>query len=575
MVGQGFSVRNAVSQRRWRRVQWWLPLYLTVALVVIFLRPPIPILSTRTLAVAWDMWAHHQFLVPHLNGVPYAEKAPLLYWMIDAGWAAFGVSDVWPRVLMVLIGAAQVILAQRLAVRLFPGETCVARYTPWLLVGFAFSFAFGLQVLFDGLLAIWVLAALLCLIPLPGHTAPRWVGLAICAGLGLLTKGPVLFVHVAPVWLLGPWWNRYAREHPSRWYGYGLVALIGAGLILAAWVIPAIAESGTAYAHDLVFRQTSGRMVNAFIHRHAFWWYVPWAIVLLFPFVAWPRVWAGLLACRPPSSPGLRMLLAWLIPAFVVFSAISGKQSYYLLPELPAAAIGMAALVDHLQRTGGRVARSVWLGPWPLAVMSFAVAVFVIALPFMVRAGQVQSHWLRDLASASAPFGVLYLAIGVSLLLPWRAELGRIALAGLLGTAGAYALFELAIVTPAFDMRPAAEVLASAAEHKHAIGNLGFYNSQFQFAARLTKPVVRLYPGRPLQDWAVRHPHGVVIAYPKRLTFDDLHYARLVQPYRGIWMVIWNAPTLAQLQRGASPPKPAATTRLLPTADYWRYADVH
>lgn len=559
------------STERLRALLWWLPLYLAVALIAIFLQPPIPLHSTRALAVAWDMWSHHQFWVPHINGAPYAQKAPLLFWMIHAGWAAFGVNDLWPRVLMVLVGAAQLVLAQALARRLFPERAWVARATPWLLLAFAYGFLYGLQIMYDGLLAVWVLAALLCLAPSPRRDSPRWIGFAICTGLGLLTKGPVMLVHVAPVWLLGPWWSAGAREHRVRWYGFGFAALVGGCILLAAWVIPALHLSGDAYAHNLLFKQTAGRVVDAFIHQRPFWWYLPWALVLSFPFVLWPRMWAGLASLRRPLRPGLRMVLAWLVPAFLIFSAFSGKQSYYLLPELPAAAIVMAAAIANLRAHEGPAARSRWLGTWPLALGACVVAVLLFALPLAANAGRLHNHWLRDFAPVSAPFGVLYLLLAVFVMLPGRGELRRLAAASLIGTAGAWALFALALY-PAFDMRPAAQLLAQAEAHGHAIGNLGLYNGQFEFAGRMTRPIDRLYEGQFLQDWAARHPQGLVIEYPDNLVADDLRYARLVQPYRGTWLVIWDAPILAMLRRGQQPPEPRAPTVLLPAPGYWRYA---
>ncbi|MGH7144099.1 MAG: ArnT family glycosyltransferase, partial [Planctomycetota bacterium] len=559
---------------RLRALAWWLPLYLLVALIAIFLQPPIPLHSTRALAVAWDMWAHHQFLVPHINGAPYAQKAPLLFWMIQAGWAAFGVNDVWPRVLMVLIGAAQLILAQALARRLFPDHAWVARSTPWLLLGLTYGFLYGLQIMYDGLLAVWVLSAMLCLAPDARRTAPNWIGFAISIGLGLLTKGPVMLVHAAPVWLLGPWWCGYARRSRARWYGLGLAAIIGGCIMLAAWVIPAVHASGAAYMHNLVFKQTGGRVVDAFIHQRPFWWYVPWAAILLFPFVLWPRMWAAVVGWRRPLDSGVRMLLCWLVPAFVIFSAFSGKQSYYLVPELPAAAIVMAAAIADLRARDGNAARSAWLGAWLLAIGSFAVAGLLFALPLLARSGKLHSHWLRDFAPVSAPFGVLYLLLGAMMLLPWRGELRRIAAASLIGSAAAWALFGAALY-PAFDMRPAAKLLSTAEEHGHTIGNLGLYDGQFEFMGRMTRPIDRLYEGQFLQNWASSHPRGLVIEYPEHLDADDLRYARLVQPYRGTWMVIWSAPILAALRRGQQPPEPSLPTVLLPAPDYWRYANVH
>ena len=76
-----------------------------VALVSIFLHGPVPLYSTRSLAVAWEMWDRGSWLVPLFNGAPYSHKTPLLPWLIHLGWLVTGVSDVWPRVLMVLLGA--------------------------------------------------------------------------------------------------------------------------------------------------------------------------------------------------------------------------------------------------------------------------------------------------------------------------------------------------------------------------------------------------------------------------------------------------------------------------------------
>lgn len=559
---------------RLRALLWWLPLYLVVALITTLLVPPVPLHSTRALAVAWDMWAHHQFLVPHINGAPYAQKAPLLFWLIHGGWAVFGVNAVWPRVLMVLIGAAQLLLAQVLARRLFPQHAWVARTTPWMLLALSFGFLFGLQMMYDGLLGVWVLAALLCLVPAREEVAPHWVGFAVCLGLGMLTKGPVMLVHVLPVWLAGPWWSRAAREHRARWYGGGLLAIVGGAAILVAWVVPAVLASGDAYAHNLLFKQTGGRVVDAFIHQRPFWWYLPWLPVLLFPFVLWPRLWAGVVALRRPLVPGLRMLCVWLLAAFVIFSLFSGKQAYYLVPELPALAIAMAAAVALLRGTHPRVARSVWLGAWPIALLSFAVAVVLFGLPSALAADKLHGHWLHDVAALGAPFGVLYLLLGAFLLLPGRGELRRIATVSLIGAAAAYVLFTQAVY-PAFDMRPAAAVLAQAEAQGRAVGNLDMYDGQFEFASRMTRPVARLYEGADLQAWTRQHPDGLVLAYPNRLQPADLRYARLVQPYRGVWLVIWNASALATLRRGQQPPEPATPTVLLPSPGYWRYARVH
>ena len=60
--------------------------------VAIFLRPLTPIDETRYVGVAWEMWLRGDFLLPIKNGAPYSHKPPLMIWLFQAGWAAFGVN---------------------------------------------------------------------------------------------------------------------------------------------------------------------------------------------------------------------------------------------------------------------------------------------------------------------------------------------------------------------------------------------------------------------------------------------------------------------------------------------------
>ncbi|HHB76580.1 MAG TPA: glycosyltransferase, partial [Desulfobulbus sp.] len=60
-------------------VYGWIPLWLVLVITALLCRPPLPIDETRYLSVAWEMWQNHQFLVPHINGLPYSHKPPLLF----------------------------------------------------------------------------------------------------------------------------------------------------------------------------------------------------------------------------------------------------------------------------------------------------------------------------------------------------------------------------------------------------------------------------------------------------------------------------------------------------------------
>jgi 4-amino-4-deoxy-L-arabinose transferase-like glycosyltransferase len=523
----------------------WLWCWLVAALIAIFQHGPMPMYSTRTLSVAWEMWLRHSLFVPYLNGLPYSDKPPLLLWLIQLGWVASGVNDVWPRLLEVLLGAVQLLLVHRLAQRLFPDRPAVARTAPWILAAYSFGFLFGLQVMYEVLLADCVLAALLCLLPTATRESPRWGWFAFAMGLGLLSKGPVMLLHVAFAWLLGPWWNAWAAQQRRRWYGHGALALAAGVLMLFAWVLLATTTGGDIYRQKLVIHQTAGRVVDAFAHAEPFWWYVPLLPVLLFPFALWPRMWLAVASLRRPLEAGLRFLVAWLVPVFIGFSVVSGKQPYYLLPEFGGFAVLLAAALALLPER--RAAASRWLGPWPLALVCAVAGVALLGMPWLVRSGHVTDHYFMSLTHYSLPFGALFVLLALALLMLRRGQLHRIAIVGLIAVVAANGLFTLTL-WPAYDFMPVARMLAKAEASGRPIANLESNDGQYTFLGRLTEPVTQLHGIRDVDRWAQAHPQGLVITYPRRLTPTDRANAVYIQPFRGIWLAVWPVQSFVEAQ---------------------------
>lgn len=546
----------------------WLPLWTAVALAAIFAHGPMPLYSTRTLAVAWEMWSHHHWLVPYINGAPYSEKAPLLFWLIQAGWAVFGVSDVWPRVLEVGFGGAELVLISLIARRLFPARPWLAKAAPWTLGALSFSFLFGLQIMYDVLLAVWALAALLCLTPTARRSEPRWWLFGLCLGFGLLTKGPVMLLHVAFPWLLGPLWSDVARDHRARWYGRGLLAVLLGLAMLLAWAVPAGFAGGEAYMHRLLFAQTAARVMHGVhtaqplqSHAHPVLWYLPVLAVLLFPFVGWPRAWVAVASLRKPLETGLRFALCWFVPTFVTFSLVRGKQPYYLLPELAGAVLVICGAIAVLRERRPALAKSAWLGSWPLGVGGIVFGGLLLALPTLVAGQHLRGDWMQAAAPYSRYFAVVFLLLGGLLLLRGRGELRRLAVAGLIGTFALNVLFTLTL-WPRYELAPTSRLLGSAQRAGVTIGYLGNYEGQFHFQGRLMQPLTELVDDAEIAAFARAHPRGLIVQHPETLDAKALRYALLVQPFRSSWIVVWPAVTLADLRAGIAPPEPAQTPRI-------------
>ena len=527
------SNRNEMLKLLWP----WLPLWMLVAVVTIFQHGPMPMYSTRVLSVAWEMWHRHDFLVPYLNGTPYSDKPPLLFWLIQLGWAIGGVGDVWPRCLEVICGAVQLVLAATLASRLFPDRPVAARNMPWVLLAFSYSFLFGLQVMYEVLLAACVLGALVALMPRQHDPSPRFGWFAFAVSLGLLTKGPVMLLHVGIPWLLGPLWNEWARRERVRWYVQGSIASLASLGVLLLWALSAARAGGAAYREQLLFHQTAGRVVDAFAHALPFWWYMPIIPALIFPFCLWPRVWVAILKLRVNDEWGLRFLLAWLFPVVVIFSLISGKQPYYLLPECAGFAMLIAIAIARLNLEQSEIKFGALLWPWPLTLTVVALGVTLLALPTLVNDQWVHDARINPLTSYSREFGVLFCALGL-LVLPGKYELQRVAVLGLLGTAAGSLFFGMTL-WPTFDFAPAAVILAKAEAKHEPIANLETYDGQFHFLGRLTQPIAHLATNEAISRWCIEHQDGLLVGYKPELSATQRADAIYAQRFRGVYLVIW------------------------------------
>lgn len=326
------------------------------ALILLFLaavlcRPALPIDETRYLSVAWEMHLNHNWFLLTMNFAPYHHKPPLLFWAINLMWAVFGVSR-WAAIIPPALAAAGcVFLTARLAQTLFPGEKDMGRRSAYILLGGAPFLIYGTLILFDFTLAFFTLAALVFLLR---HAEKRSVaavlGAGLCLGLGVLTKGPVAYLDALPPALLAPLWMSAAHDRgKGSWYGGLLAAVAVSAVPVAVWLLPTLREADGQFASWLLWNQTAGRITGNFSEAHVrpFYFYLMLAPVMFLPWLFMPAFFRGARTLRAQweGQWGLRFLACWMIPVFVAFSLISGKQPHYLVPLVPGAAILTAFVI--------------------------------------------------------------------------------------------------------------------------------------------------------------------------------------------------------------------------------------
>ena len=184
-------------------------LWLLLVLVSLFSRSYIPIDETRYVTVAWNMWLRGDFLVPFLNGEAYSHKPPLLFWLINAGWGVFGVTEWWPRLVPSLFALGNIFLTVRLARQLWPTLSSPKLLAPVILFGCLLWTVFTTATMFDMMVATFTLLGMSGVLSAwRGDTIKGWIMVGVAIGLGLLAKGPTILLQILPVAMLAPWWGR-------------------------------------------------------------------------------------------------------------------------------------------------------------------------------------------------------------------------------------------------------------------------------------------------------------------------------------------------------------------------------
>jgi 4-amino-4-deoxy-L-arabinose transferase-like glycosyltransferase len=301
-----------------------------------------------------EMLASGNWVVPTLQGEPYLDKPPLMYWLIAASYRLFGVSPEVARIVPALCVHLTI-----LAVYLIGRRSIGERGAMWaaILLGVAPGFiSVARLLLLDGLLVLCVTVSVLC-----GFEAVRtgrmklgwWTAAAFASGLGFLTKGPI-----AEILLFVPLWAYawlFARRSPVSWRHYLLFFTIVFAVNLPWYV--AICRQETEFLKHFFWEHNVMRFLQPFDHLQPVWYYVPILLGGLLP-TTFLFVWylrdlfadrgTGLQPIRPSQAGGFWMLAGgWCV---FFFSCSGSKLPTYILPAYPFLSLAI----------GEYVARSRW-----------------------------------------------------------------------------------------------------------------------------------------------------------------------------------------------------------------------
>ena len=403
-----------------------LVVYLSSLGRVGFLGPDEP----RYASIGREMAHSGDWVTPRLDGSPWFEKPPLLYWMTGAGHKLH-LSDEWAaRLPLALVSLAFLWFFHRTLAREFSPRVALAATgilatsAGWV----AYSFASVTDLPMSAALGAAMLIGVFGPSAIPSRARQTtvlgiWAGVFL--GLAVLAKGFVPLVLIAPVLLVA----RRMR-----------LAMLGAAALVAApWYILCELRNGPVFWNEFFWKHHVDRFLHPTLdHPQPFWYYVPVLLAGLFP---WTPL-AGLLF-RPKTyrDERIRFLVFWLVFGLVFFSAAQNKLPGYVLPLLPVLAIVLAVALDKTPAAGW------WIGA--CVVLLIAAPAIASYLPDALLSGVTSAHFSFARLARGWPFALA--AAGV-FWLAWLGKREQAMLAATLAALAAIGYFKIAVL-PVLDQR--------------------------------------------------------------------------------------------------------------------------
>ena len=346
--------------------------------------------------VAREMLERHDYIVLHMNGVPYLIRPPLHFWMIAASYTLFGQTEFATHLPLALTVVALLLLVFEFGRRFF--DLRVGLYAVLILASSPGLFIFTRTVTQEAICALEFVAVLyLFLRAWTGSLEPRlgYWGAAVLCGVAVLTRGlvgiifPVATIVVFITATRG--WPRWRELRP-------LSSLLIFLAVAAPWhILAEIRAPGFLWAYfvnDHIKRALGTRWPPDYSAVPlGLWWAAH--LVWLFPWAFFtPLLVRDFLASRTPEpswsipSRARLLLLSWIGVIFLFFSAVGGsRMEYYSLGAWPGIALLLAAALAGSEQTGDR-----WLRGIQRALAALAIMLTIVLAYLLIASSHDQSN---------------------------------------------------------------------------------------------------------------------------------------------------------------------------------------
>jgi 4-amino-4-deoxy-L-arabinose transferase-like glycosyltransferase len=326
------------------------------------------------------------WIVPVLNGEIRLKKPPLPYWSDAVLFRWVGFSEGIARFPSALLGFLGALLIYDLARRVIGARAALPAMLIWITTHFVVD-EFR-KAMADPYLAFATLMAMWAWVRAGRRSSFLllfYVGLAI----GVLAKGPVIFVTVLPGLVMWTVIRKPARKSSLRFHIVGIVMFI---LLVAPWAMMVMRQ--VPHAIDIWKAELEGddKPRAAIYYLLTIWqltllWTIPWLISIVVTFLhGWRGLWS-------PRGRRRVFALGWMLAILIIFSLKAEKKNAYLLPLMPASILlsadGVGMMLFLSRRKIGVGLSRIAMTAQALIGVGFAVSVLVLIIRHHLGANRI------------------------------------------------------------------------------------------------------------------------------------------------------------------------------------------
>ncbi len=337
--------------------------------------------------VGQEMLWRNDWVTPHLNGSPYLNKPPLLYWLIAITTSIFGSTEFAARLPIALVGWLGIVIAWKWSRELWginSSRTCALMLCVTL--GW---FIFTHQILIDVLLGTLLLSSNYFL--WRSLYQPRsqfyWCGAYVSLALCVLTKGLIGIVFPLLTCLalivVRQDWKIIQRIRLDR----GLLLVLA---IVLPWFI-AIERANPGFWHYFAINEHLDRLLDrrfppdyevskisavGYLAITACWCF-PWVLflpsIVKFTYLEWRRgFWDNPSVLDRKNSDGVFLLGVGAVLPVLVFLPLSSRLIYYSIPAIPFYVMLCAGWWDKRSHSSAKIKSESITLKYPLPQTSFS-----------------------------------------------------------------------------------------------------------------------------------------------------------------------------------------------------------